>query len=225
MSTKKINWKKWTLNKILILVTIVSTIVSVLFKFESCKWQSEADRYKNNYSVQCSQTKTYKDRNGILVTQVDNLSLTVQDLKNSKDSSIRKLMAEVMANGDVMRKLKSVNEVLMETNAEFQTKTNLLTMFNSRDSIIKINDTTFVEQDTFSDNWISYSRIKIKGSDYSNVKITTYHDLILTTKWYKEGSWKIQNLWKWRKRKFATDCKDLSPYSKIRSLKVIDIKR
>jgi len=96
------------LNLILAVVTILSMLSSIGLAWYANFQSNEADRYESNATALLTKVKTYKDAKGRLVTEAIELRLTIKELKNSKDSTIRYMGHQVEAMGI---KLKNVEYI------------------------------------------------------------------------------------------------------------------
>jgi hypothetical protein len=212
-------FKSLTLNRVLILVTIILTLLNIYFKTIGDRARADADRFKNNFSIATSQSKTYRDANGILVTQVSSLTLTADEIRSSSDSVIRKLVLELSANDEKLKQLKSASDITMNANYQIKANVENITMFTDS---LRIKTIT-CERDSFQDSWIKYVRLKYSDSLNSNVKISTWDDLILYTSIKKQGDWHFKNIFIPRKKVAVSTAKSLNPYNTIRSLKTVSI--
>ena len=205
------------------LILLLLSIASILFGWYE---KREKDRYKDNYSLSVSSEKTYKDKNGILVKEVETLQLTKEDLKRSNDSTIKKLLVELDASNLKLRKTTGMTYIDMKTNNNFNTKIKYDTILTFYDSLRHVLDTVVVQKMTYKDNWIDFNcLLPLNKKDSAQISITTYHSLFITNSWYREGNWKIRNLIFWRRKHFKCDVKDVSPYSHITDIKSISVGR
>jgi len=204
------------------LVALILGIIATLWGFYE---KSEKERYKSNYELSVQKETSYRDKNGIMVKEVQTLILTKEDLKRSKDSTIQKLLVELDASDIKLRKTSSMVDINMTTDNGFRTMIHNDTLLTFRDSVKTTYDTSYVKKMNYKDKWIDFSATQIPNSDSINVKIITYHDLIATNSWYKEGNWKLRNLFTWRRKQYKTSVKDLNKYSTITNVKSISIGR
>lgn len=209
-------------------VTKWVALISLLLGIFSTVWgyyqMREKNRYKTNYELSVSKCRTYTDKNGILVKEVETLQLTKNDLRNSNDSVIKALLVQLDASKLKLRKTESMLFMNMTTNNNFGTKIKYDTILTFMDSLAF--DTVLVKKMTFKDNWIDFSCIlPINENDSAQVKITTFHSIFVSNSWYKEDTWKLKNLIFWRKKHYKCDVKDLNPYSTIQDIKSVNVGR
>lgn len=209
------NIKTW-----LAIATILSLLGNLILGYWGKIQEREKNRYKNNYEISTTTEREYVDKNGILVKEKENLVLTMQDLKRSKDSTIRKLVTELAYSNIKLKRVNGLGNVTTETNNNFQIKY----VKDTGLAFINIIDTVQIRTDHYSNEWVEYSRFINPINDSANVTIKTFHDLILVQSWEKKGKWTLKNIFVWRKKVDKTTVKDLNPYSEIKSVKFIDKK-
>ena len=120
--TKK---KKFDLNKILIVVTIITTISTAITGWWGIEQQNKANDLSNQSDISVQIQKQYKDKNGDLITQNTNLTLDKLNLKQSKDTVIRNLLIE----------LASTQEKVNELQQLVSQKSNVIQLQNTTDSV------------------------------------------------------------------------------------------
>ncbi len=205
------------------LIALFLGIIATLWGF----WQkADKERYKNNYELSVQKETTYKDKNGILVKEVETLRLTRDDMRRSNDSTIKKLLVELDASNIKLRKTQGMMYMNMTTDNKFNTKIKYDTVLTFYDSIHHIMDTVVLQKMTYKDNWIDFNcLLPLNKKDSAQVSIITYHSLYVTNSWYREGNWRLKNLIFWRPKHYKCDVKDLNRYSKINDIKSISIGR
>lgn len=87
--------KKWNMKKVLTLITIVSAIITTLSTSIAVIKSLQVSKLQDSYQIQCTQIKEYKDKNGILVQEKTNITLSLANLKKSTDTTIKMLVAEL----------------------------------------------------------------------------------------------------------------------------------
>jgi len=83
------------LNLILIVVTILSMLSGMVLAWYANYQSNEADRYEANNKALLTKVKTYKDKNGLLVTESYELRFTIAELEISNDSTLRGMAKQV----------------------------------------------------------------------------------------------------------------------------------
>lgn len=217
------NFQKLTLNKVLILVTIISTLYGIVMQTVSCNLSDKAKTYQNNYTVEVSKIKSYKDANGNLVSEKNNLLLTIDDLRNSNDSVIKQLLLQLDYSKLKLRKLEGATYIKSDAGYNFNVKSNKsdITLWTDSVRIDSIKLETF----KYSNKWIEFDLSKRSDMDSANVKIKTYSELMIYYSWYKEGKWRFRNIFSPRKKNLKTDVVDLNPNTIIRDIKAINVSK
>lgn len=201
-------------------VYYLSIILIIFIAILSIKYyKGETNRWKNNYLSEINNVKQYKDINNILVTEKRILNLTLSELKNSKDSSIRFLLKELDAEKVKYKKLVALGEINSNTSLDVNIPfVDSIIFLNFMDSDSVILDT--IKIGFYEDKWVRLKTKKIKGEDSLKVEVESYHDYIVSVAWRKEGFF----LFRWLKPKYyIVSVKDLNPYSKILGIKTIKI--
>jgi CRISPR/Cas system CMR subunit Cmr4 (Cas7 group RAMP superfamily) len=121
--------KKIDLKKVLLILTIFSTISGIGLGWWGIIQKSRADKLANDCQLSVQITREYIDKNGILIKENENLTLSKIDLKKSSDTTIRKLLVELVSEKE---KRKELERLLYLKNNIIKTST--------PDSIIKVCD-------------------------------------------------------------------------------------
>ena len=82
-------------NKVLVIVTIISTCMTILSGAWGLFNSIENSKLKDSYQIQCTTTKEVVDKNGTLVKTIQNITLSYKDLQKSKDSTIQQLLVQL----------------------------------------------------------------------------------------------------------------------------------
>lgn len=199
---------------------IISYAVILLLFLVSVKWglnqRSEKLRQKDNVQALSDSMYYYKDKNGIIVVEKQDLVMKLSELKKINNAQYQKLLNEAKNNVIAQRKIERLENIIATTEIEVGGL--------KRDTIL-LADTVYrnVEYLRFTDKWYDITYIEPEDSMYpSTINVKTYHDLIIIQQWYREGFW----LWRWlNRKKEKTTVKDLNPYSTINNFSVINIKK
>lgn len=116
---------------LLLLSVFLTTFSGTMFK----KWVSakeDAKRWENNYSVSVRKSDTLRDKNGMLITRTQTLEMTIQELKQSNDSSVLDLLNKLR---ESQIRLRQVNEMVsIKQSYSKKIETEIL----NKDSLIRI---------------------------------------------------------------------------------------
>lgn len=201
------------------LIGIIATLVLLLslsVKY-SITQKKEKQRAEDNLKSFADTMFYYKDKNGIISAEKQDLELYISELKSINNNQSQKLLTEAKNNDIATRKIQRLENILSSTNITAQGF--------KIDTIIKI-DTLYqeVEYLHLSDNrWydIVYTEPKDETIPLS-VNVKVYSDLIIINQWHRDGFW----LWRWlMRKKEKTTVKDLNPYSTITNFSIVNIKK
>ncbi len=204
------------MNKYLIgIITILVLSLSLSVKY-GINQRKEKQRAEDNLKSFSDTMFYYKDKNGIVSAEKQDLELYISELKIINNNQYQKLLTEAKNNDIATRKIQRLENILSSTNITAQGF--------KIDTIIKI-DTLYqeVEYLHLTDNkWYDIVYTEPKDETLpSTVTVKTYSDLIIINQWKREGFW----LWRWlMRKKEKTTVKDLNPYSTINNLSVVNIK-
>lgn len=205
------------MNKYLIgIIVILFLSLSLSVKY-GINQRKEKQRAEDNSKAFSDTMFYYKDKNGIISAEKQDLELYISELKSINNVQYQKLLTEAKNNGIATRKIQRLENILSSTN---------ITAEGFKiDTIIK-TDTVYqeVEYLHLSDNkWYDIVYTEPKDSSYpSKVDLKIYSDLIIINQWDRKGFW----LWRWLvRKKEETTVKDLNPYSTIINFSVVNIKK
>lgn len=205
------------MNKYLIgIITILVLSLSLSVKY-GINQRKEKQRAEDNSKSFSDTMFYYKDKNGIVSAEKQDLELYISELKSINNNQYQKLLTEAKNNDIATRKIQRLENILSSTNITAQGF--------KIDTIIKI-DTLYqeVEYLHLTDNkWYNIVYTEPKDETLpSTVTVKTYSDLIIIKQSYKTGFW----LWRWlMRKKEKTTVKDLNPYSTINNFSVVNIKK
>ena len=205
------------MNKYLIvIITILVLSLSLSVKY-GINQRKEKQRAEDNSKSFSDTMFYYKDKNGIVSAEKQDLELYISELKSINNNQYQKLLTEAKNNDIATRKIQRLENILSSTNITAQGF--------KIDTIIKI-DTLYqeVEYLHLTDNkWYDIVYTEPKDETLpSTVTVKTYSDLIIINQWHREGFW----LWRWlMRKKEKTTVKDLNPYSTINNFSVVNIKK
>ena len=96
---------------ILTIVTILSLLSGIGLAWYANFKSNEADRYESNYKASLVKIKQYKDKNGLLVSETYELRLTIDEIKNSKDSTIRSMGESLEDMGIKLKRTENMAQI------------------------------------------------------------------------------------------------------------------
>ena len=176
------------MNKIYKIVIAILLIVIAIMAFTTISNKRIAKQNKANVSYLLSSVEQWKSINGKQGATVKQQIYTVQQLKHSTNETINQLVSENKRIGNKLRKTEAmigiVSELAIDTIVVPQ--------------IFIVNDTTFLEIDSLRIESFELIRNKYSNDSIAKYKINYRPHLMIFIERYKEGKWRLVNLWKWR---------------------------
>lgn len=197
---------KWGL-KIGILIVILVILIGGFFYVKNLI--GERNRFESNYSAQVYATQFWKTKNGDNVTRAAVVTLTKDEIINSKDKDIQELV-------NTQKELKIRNRKL---ESMLLVKADTTIIDNSKIDTVRIDKNILVYQDSLNIGDLHILRQQEVGTLLSHYVARYNPTLYIYVSWSKEDPWKLRNLFVCRKKTYFVDV-----ISKDKLLNVIGVK-
>jgi hypothetical protein len=198
---------------IIAILVIVFVILIAWLVMTNIAQRKEIKRGKSNTSYLLSSVEQWKNINGNYVATAKQQVFTIKQLKHSTNVEINKLLADNKSLGNKLRK----TEALIGIDSELSIDTVVQTVIHF------VNDTTFIEIDSLQIESLRIVRNKIVGDDLAKYSIRYNPVLTVVIEDYKEGRWKIRNIWSWRPKLYKIDVMSSDSILKPRNVTYLKI--
>lgn len=183
-------------------------IVLAFLLFKSCEKNEDADTFNKMYHAAHDSLRTYIDKDGHHIAEINVLQGSMRNLKNliaGTDRTLRRLQTIVNKN------TTSATILLSRTQNNGSTKTILV----PGDTVIKDSITYIYPQYTanWDEKWSKGRIIANKDSVYRD--FTTFNDFELKQEWKKQ---KVDGKW-FKKKMLVSEIKNLNPNTQTVNLK------
>lgn len=193
---------------IIVLLSIVWILVGSLqrsAKINNLKEQT-IQSYKHNSVL-------WKDKNNKLTITSAIQFHTIQSLKKTTDSTILSLINKNKAIGNKLKHTEYLLNVQLGVNIDTVTKV----------QYFYVTDTTYVEIDSLQIQTLTIKRFKNSNSDIARYSIKYNPELFISINHYKEGNWKLKNLFVKRPIIYKVDLQTNDSILKPRNLTVVKL--
>lgn len=164
--------------------------------------KAQRDRWEQNYKADSS---SFVDKSGALVYSIQEKQLTINDLKNSKDSLTRSLYEQA--------KLMRLKDKQIDQLISTKTSTRIDSVkIPIRDTLIIFKGDTLRRVSTFKSKWLD-ATIAIEEDSLNIINYEARDEIIVVVNWYKEGKWFFPR-W-FENKKWEANIKSLNPQTKI----------
>jgi len=199
-------------NKATTTIIILLIFIFFLFKYAEREHNENVRKGINQQSL-LDTIKVTKDKNGIYQSEITALTLTKSELKDANDKLLVKMRNEAQNSSIATRKIETLQNVLATTELLLKAKT--------RDAVI-IRDSVPINAKYASFDSEFYDINVIDCVDTIYIDVKSYSDLIIIKSWQRKGFW----LWRWlMKKDYSYTVKDLNPYTTIKQISVVEIKK
>jgi hypothetical protein len=100
--------KKINVNRLLTILTIFTTLSDFGLAWWGVVQKNAADKATNDYQLSVQVQNAYKDKNGVLVNQVETINLDKLNLKQSTDSVIKNLLVQIATHKGTIQNLQQL---------------------------------------------------------------------------------------------------------------------
>lgn len=196
---------------IIILLLVMAVVIL------SMRWRAahkEKERVISNIAAMSTETKILLNNDSITIAEKDRLLLTQDEIIDNQDLSIQALVSNLKSNNIKLKNTESALFAQIVLNKSLKSKVTIDTVYSelSLDSIPQMN---LVERDTASVGSLQIIRAYVLGADSADYKVSYSPKVYVTISTYKDGTWKVKNIWKWRRKitkaTVNTDDKFFSP--------------
>lgn len=217
MSTLMIISRLMSKDNIKIALGIIILLLVMAVVILSMRWRAahkEKERVISNIAAMSTETKILLNNDSITIAEKDRLLLTQDEIIDNQDLSIQALVSNLKSNNIKLKNTESALFAQIVLNKSLKSKVTIDTVYSelSLDSIPQMN---LVERDTASIGSLQIIRAYVLGADSADYKVSYSPKVYVTISTYKDGKWKVKNIWKWRtkvtKATVNTDDKFFSP--------------
>ena len=167
---------------------------------------NEKKRLKSNIKALTSEIRQFKTTDGKNAAQVKTLTLTTAELKEQN----KQLVSELKTMNVKPRDTKNIQQVSIEAKYEIQ--------FVKKDTVIF--DTVRAITYRYTDDWIAFDAL-CRLNDTCKASIVTHDSLLIV----QHSKTRKILFWTWKKYSGQATVKNYNPYSKILSIRNIDIEK
>jgi len=195
-------------------IVIILIIVGIVMYFTS-KYRATIDRLEYNVKVNDTKVKVWTNKFGEVVAEKSALMLTQNEFKNSTNEKIETLKSKLKAN-DV--KIKNLEYALsVEVGFDADSIVPIIT------DTLRINDSVFVVQrlDSLVIGDFKLTRYEINNT--SDYKITYKPTLYIAISHYKNGKWKLRNLFHRRDIRYKATVSSSDDMLKPKDIQIIKV--
>ena len=199
--------------------TIITIVVILLFvgiaTFVIKRYSKIQDSLRRDIASLTVNSELWRTKyNDLVITSAVKVQ-SISEAKNTSDSTIKKLVTE---NTKLGNKLKRTEYLLgLQMGIDIDTIVTTKTVY--------LNDTTFIEIDSLQINTLKIIRNKLSSNDTAKYHIEYKPELFVSINWYKDGKWRLRNIFIPRTRIYKVDVKANDDILKPSKLTVIKIER
>lgn len=183
------------LKHILILVAIAGMVLAFIFYNRAKKFKEEAEIKQNNLEAYQESTKIQYTAFGKALAERNIMYYTTKELNNSQAEEIKDLRNIAREANIKINRTESLLRTQISINEQLKSKVHIDEVPTSAGDSTTV---TYIERDTAIIQTLKIIREYTFGADSADYDVSYHPILYVLVDRYKEGNWKIKNLFRWR---------------------------
>lgn len=207
-------FSKFKLIAILVAIIILMAAAISVQQYYIGFVKDERNRFEQNYNASESKIEQYKTKSGADAITIKEKQLTIQELKQTHDSTIHAMHLAAIDMGNKNRELQQLLSISMETRIDSVFIPVLDTV------IIRPAEDTITRLATITSKWLDAS-IAVHTDELEIINYISRDEIDIALSWYKER--KVFFMRWFERKKYHADIRSLNPNSRIKAAENIRI--